>query len=97
MASKEQIHDTGVLDAGEPLLLLDPVSYILQVHLNLRDVKREGMKTAVGNPLAAQAEEVIDPEFDDVGHQILRFEYQVFDYSVDIGVADFNSGNLDVR
>jgi hypothetical protein len=94
MASEEDVHDTLVRETGESLFLVDPVSDILQIALNLRDVERELVHAAIGDLFTSHAEEIVSLEFEDVGEKILGFENQVLNDSVDLGVTDFDSRDL---
>ena len=94
LAAEEDVHDTGVLEGGKSLLLLDVVGDILQVALDLGRVDRETMLVSVVDPFAPEPPEGVGLNLEDVGHQVLGFDDKVFNDSINHRVADFNARNL---
>ena len=97
MAAHEEIYNTSIPKAREPALFMDIVDNILDIALDLGSMHRKVMFALGFNARTFESVKRIGLNFEDIGHQILGFDDNILDYSVQCKVMDFNAGYLVMR
>ena len=94
VSAHKNVHDALISNTRKSFFLFDPIRNIFEVTLNLRNMNRDSVSAVVVNFLSTEAPESVCLDFEEVRHQILGFNYEIFDNGVNLWIAYFNAWDL---